>query len=145
MNEAAVSKSPGGRLMAAVGRIGADAGDSAEERLQKTLLVISTLTMASLSVVWGGIYAAFGEYGAAAIPWSYAVVSFLSTMVFGWIRRYRVFRFSQLLFALFLPFLLMVELGGFIESSAVVLWSLTSPLGALVFSGRRDAKRWFAA
>lgn len=145
MDETDIAKSFGARLMAAISRIGADAGDTAEEQLQKTLLVVSTLTMASLAIIWGSIYAVFGEYGAAAIPWSYAIISFASTGLFGRIRRYRLFRFSQLLFALFLPFLLMVELGGFIESSAVVLWSLMSPLGALVFSGRRDAARWFAA
>jgi class 3 adenylate cyclase len=145
MDQTTVPKSPGGRLMAMIGRIGSDARDTAEERLQKTLLVALTLTMSSLAIIWGSTYAAFGEYGAAAIPWSYAAISFASTMLFGWIRRYRLFRFSQLLFALFLPFLLMIELGGFIESSAVVLWSLTAPLGALIFSGRRDAGRWFAA
>ena len=54
-----------------------------------------------------------------------------------------MFRLSQLLFSLLLPFLLMIALGGFVPSSGVVLWSLTSPLGALVFAGRRQALGWF--
>jgi len=145
MTELPIAESPGGRLMAALSRIGADAQDTAEVRLQKTMLVASTLTMASLGIIWGGIYAYLGEYTAAAIPWSYTAISVASITLFANMKRYRFFRFSQLLFSLLLPFVLMVELGGFIESSAIILWSLSCPLGALVFAGRRQAIRWFAA
>jgi guanylate cyclase len=36
----------------------------------------------------------------------------------------------------------MITLGGFLTSSAVVLWSLISPLGALLFDEPRHAMRW---
>ena len=39
----------------------------------------------------------------------------------------------------------MVALGGFINGSAVTLWALISPLGALLFDEPRHAPRWFAA
>jgi len=39
----------------------------------------------------------------------------------------------------------MVTLGGFVNSSAVILWSLLAPLGALLASGRRTATYWFVA
>jgi guanylate cyclase len=39
----------------------------------------------------------------------------------------------------------MVALGGFINSSAVILWSFISPLGALLFSEPRSAPRWLFA
>jgi hypothetical protein len=42
-----------------------------------------------------------------------------------------VFRFSQLLLRLLLPFLLMLTLGGSLMERGH-LWSLTSPLGALL-------------
>lgn len=131
--------------LARLARIGADARDGDEERLQKTLLVASTLMMASLALLWGGLYLAFGERLAASIPLSYAAASFASLAVFARARRYGLFRASQLLLSLLLPFFLMLALGGFVASSAVVLWSLTSPLGALVFAGRRPATGWFAA
>jgi guanylate cyclase len=51
----------------------------------------------------------------------------------------------QLFLILFLPFLLMIALGGFIKSSAVILWSLLSPLGAMLFDEPRRALRWLAA
>jgi len=126
-------------------RIGADPVDSDEARLQKELLVASTGMMASLAVLWGGLYAVFGATLAAAIPLAYAVASFASLFVFARTRRYQLFRLSQLVLSLLLPFFLMLSLGSFAASSAVVLWSLTSPLGALVFAGRRPAAGWFAA
>ena len=125
--------------------IGADPSDDNDVRLQKRLLVASTLMMASAAIVWGLIYYVYQEPIAAAIPAGYALASFLSLAVFSRVRRYKLFRFSQLLFSLLLPFLLMLALGGFVPSSGVVLWSLTSPLGALVFAGRRQALGWFLA
>ena len=126
-------------------RIGADPADSEEERLQKELLVASTTMMGSLAILWGALYAAFGEALAATIPLAYALASFTSLLVFARMRRYQLFRLSQLVLSLLLPFFLMLSLGSLAASSAVVLWSLTSPLGALVFAGRRPATGWFAA
>ena len=132
-------------LTAPIWQIGGDPHDSNEVQLQKRLLVISTVMMASLGVLWGLIYYAHEEYVAASIPLSYSVASFASLGLFAKIRRYTLFRFSQLLFSLLLPFFLMLALGGFVHSSGVVMWSLTSPLGALVFAGRRQALGWFLA
>ncbi|MFH2011716.1 MAG: adenylate/guanylate cyclase domain-containing protein [Pseudomonadota bacterium] len=101
--------------------------------------------MASAGIVWGYTYLVFEERLAGSIPLSYAILSYLSVVFFARTRRYKFFRTSQLLFSLLLPFLLMIALGGFINSSAVVLWSLTSPLGALLFAGRREAVGWFLA
>ncbi len=135
----------GQRIPWSLGRIGIAPSDTDEVRLQKTLLLISTVIMAFLAIVWGGIYYYYDQLLAASIPWSYSAASSVSIVIFGLSHRYRFFRFSQLLFSLLLPFFLMVALGGFINSSAVVLWSLTSPLGALVFAGRRQALGWFLA
>jgi hypothetical protein len=88
---------------------------------------------------------AFGEPVAGAIPPGYAFASFPSLALFGKLRRHKLFRFSQLLLNLLLPFFLMISLGGFVLSSGVVLWSLSSPLGALVFAERGQAWRWFLA
>ena len=133
------------RLIRFVTHIGADPSDSEDCRLQKILLVLSSLMMASLAVAWGSIYVALGEANAGAIPLSYSVLSFISIFAFSRTRRYGFFRASQLLLSLLLPFFLMVALGGFASSSAVVLWSLSCPLGAMVFTERRQAIGWFLA
>src|SRR3990172_12311394 len=84
-----------------------------------------------------------GEPAAGLIPLFYAVVSALTIAHYRATRRYRFFRFSQLLLILLLPVALQVALGGFVGSSAVVLWSLISPFGALLFDEPGRAPRWF--
>jgi adenylate cyclase len=126
-------------------RVGADPEDSDELRLQKSSLVLGSLMFIIAGALWGILYFLLGQLLAGSIPFFYAVISFLSVMVFHLTRRYKYFLISQLLFILLLPFLLMIVLGGFVNSSAVILWSLISPLGALLFEGPRHALRWLAA
>lgn len=126
-------------------RIGADPDDSDEVRLQKTLLTLGSFLFIAAGALWGILYFSFGEYIAGSIPLGYAIFSSLSVIAFHWTHSYRPFLFTQLLLILFLPFLLMIALGGFIRSSAVILWSLLSPLGAMLFDEPRRALRWLAA
>ena len=133
------------KLVTLVARIGADSGDEDDTRLRKSLLVICSLLFVLAGAAWGLMYILFGEMLAGMIPLSYAVISLLSIFLFGLTRRYHLFRFSQLLLILLLPFFLMVTLGGFVNGSAVILWALICPLGALLFDEPRQAPRWFLA
>ncbi len=126
-------------------RIGADPNDDDDIRLQKSLLVVCAFPFVFAGLAWGIMYFFFHEPLAGAIPFSYGIFSLLSILHFARTRQYRFFRFSQLSLILLLPFLLMVALGGFINGSAVVLWALISPLGALLFDEPRRALRWFLA
>jgi guanylate cyclase len=130
-------------LLVRIARVGADPRDDDDVRLQKALLVGGSLMFILAGALWGIAYIAFSEPAAGLIPLSYAIVSALSVTLFAVTRRYQFFRFSQLLLILLLPFLLQVALGGFFNSSAVVLWSLISPFGALLFDEPRRAPRWF--
>ena len=100
--------------------------------------------MTSLAFVWVGTYAAHGLWVPAAIPLAYQLASIASIYTFARTRRYRLFRASQLWLSLLLPFALQWSLGGFENSSAVSLWAITSPLGALLFVGARQCAPWFA-
>jgi adenylate cyclase len=136
------------RLRGVVGRlarIGASPEDSREEALRKETLVLAAVLVTALAVGWVVAYAALGLYLAAALPLVYQIVSITNLVVFAKTRRYRFFRACELGLSLVLPFALQLSLGGFVPSSGVVLWSFTAPLGALLFSGRRQAARWFAA
>jgi adenylate cyclase len=126
-------------------RIGADPDDSDEIRLQKTLLTLGSFMFILAGALWSVLYFSFGEILAGSIPLGYAIISSISVVIFHITHRYRLFLFTQLLLILLLPFLLMIALGGFIKSSAVILWSLLSPLGALLFGDPRRGLRWLAA
>ena len=133
------------KVFTRVARIGADPNDEDDIRLRKSLLVICAFLFVLAGAAWGLMYILLGEPLAGMIPLSYAVISLLSMFQFGLTRRYHLFRFSQLLLILLLPFLLMVALGGFVTGSAVILWALICPLGALLFDEPHQAPRWFLA
>lgn len=125
--------------------IGAEPSDSDELRVRKAVMVLSASLMASLSFVWVVTYASLGLWVSAAIPFVYQLASAASIYMFARSHRYILFRQSQLLMSLVFPFLLQWSLGGFETSSAVCLWGITSPLGALLFVGARQSIPWFVA
>ena len=125
--------------------IGALPSDSEELRARKAVLVLSSTIMAGLSCVWIVTYAVLGLWVSAAIPLAYQVATAISIYTFARTRRYILFRASQLVLPLLLPFALQWSLGGFENSSAVCLWAIISPVGALVFVGARQALPWFGA
>jgi adenylate cyclase len=126
-------------------KIGRSLDDAQDIRLQKSLLVYGSIMFIPVGAIWGIIYIWFHKSLAGMIPLSYAIISFTSVMHFALTHRYRFFRASQLVLILFLPFLLMISLGGFIESSAVILWSFICPLGALLFAEYQQSPRWLFA
>jgi guanylate cyclase len=128
-----------------ISKIGESMDDPQDIRLQKSLLVVGSLMFIAAGVLWGITYILFQEPLPGMIPLSYAIVSFLSVLHFRLTGQYRFFRASQLALILFLPFLLMVALGGYINSSAVILWSFICPLGALLFAEFKLAPRWLFA
>ena len=148
MLEEALQRGPLWRLPGWLRRLidlGTLPSDSEEVRLRKSVLTLSAILMATLSLVWVGTYAVLGLWLSAAIPFAYQLASAASIYTFARTRRYRLFRASQLWMSLLLPFALQWSLGGFANSSAVSLWAFTCPVGALLFVGARQAVPWFVA
>ena len=109
------------------------------------MLVLSSSLMATLACIWVVTYAVLGLWLPAAIPFAYQLASAASFYAFARTRRFHLFRVSQLLMSLLLPFALQWSLGGFAASSAVALWAFACPVGALLFVGTRQAVPWFLA
>jgi guanylate cyclase len=119
-----------------------ESSDSEELRLQKSLLVIASLLIMIAAILWGGLYLYFDEPVAGSIPLTYSFLTLASLIIFLVTRQYSFYRTSQLILILMLPFFLMVALGGFVNSSAVILWSVLCPLSALILLNAREAPRW---
>jgi class 3 adenylate cyclase len=119
--------------------------DTDEARIRKETLTLAAVLITLLSFVWVGTYAALGLWLSAAIPFGYQVASVCGLVLFARTRRWTLFRTSQLALMLALPFLLQWSLGGFVASSAVALWAVVAPFGALTFDDARKAVFWFAA
>ena len=126
-------------------QVGVVATDPQDERVRKATLTLTSALITVLAVIWVVTYAAFGLWLSALIPFVYQLASVASIAAFARTKRYRFFRASQLSMMLLLPFLLQWSLGGFAASSAVALWALTAPVGALVFLELRRAVPWFVA
>ena len=131
-----------GRLLERITQSVGVPSDDDETRLRKATLVVANLMFVPAGLIWGTIYFYFGDLRSGLIPFSYGVVCLLSLAHFFLTRRYAFFRASQLLLVLILPGLLLVSLGGYVPSSAVVLWAFLCPIGALLFAGRQQAWKW---
>lgn len=125
-------------------RIGARADDTDDVIVRKRYLLLMAFLILPAGVIWGSIYWVFDQPLAAIIPWGYATLSAVTIVIFALTANYSFFRLAELGFILIAPFVLGLILGGFVNSSAVVLWSLLAPIGALIFYGTRQAAYWFA-
>ncbi len=90
-------------LIALLGGIGFDSGDSNETRLRKRLAVILFAGTLPLTLLWSVIYLAVGAPMAAAIPGFYTVFTPINTAIFARTRNFRLYRFTQLFLVLLLP------------------------------------------
>ncbi|MBS3913524.1 MAG: adenylate/guanylate cyclase domain-containing protein [Bacteroidetes bacterium] len=132
------------KIISSIARIGSVPEDDEDTRLQKALLVLCTFPFLITGICWGLLYIYYGTITAAWIPLSYCAFSLISIIAFGITKKFKFFRFSQLLLILLLPGALMVALGGMINGSAVILWALICPLGAMLFDTLKHARIWFA-
>jgi len=119
--------------------------DTEDEKLKKSILLVMAFPFALAGCLWGALYFSVGLLLPALIPFCYGILSLVSVAVFITFKNFRFFRFSQLLLILVLPFFLQLSLGGFIPSSAVIIWSLICPLGALAFYAVKQSIPWFGA
>ena len=130
------------QLTASITRIGFDPADSHDVALQKRLVVSLSLAVLPAAVIWSAIYFAAGAPVAGFIPGSYSIIGLANTALFAVTRRLGFYRFTQLLMFLLLPWLLMMSLGGFKNSSAVIIWGALCPLGAVILEDLRRTSFW---
>ncbi len=120
-------------------------GDTDSVHLRKSIAALSAIAVIPAALVWGLIYLLASENTAAAIPLGYIPLTALNLGIYRFSRNYRWFEFAQLTLNLLLPLFLMIALGGFVSSSAVAMWALVTPVGAIVYSTRRMSMFWFVA
>ena len=139
-----LSSSPRGAhgLAAWAGRIGATATDTNETALQKRLAVVLCAGTLPFTVLWSVIYLLVDAPLAAAAPAFYSVFTLVNTTLFVWTRNLGFYRFTQLLLILILPWLVTIALGGFRQSSVVIIWAALCPLGSLLLEEPKRTLFW---
>ena len=132
-------------LVERIAAIGAEETDDELASLRLRTLNLATAGIACIAIVWIAVYAALDLWAAATVPlvWSLTTTAMLAVQS----RRpnHVLFRNVELTMMLVFPFLLQWILGGFAAASAVCLWGLTAPLGAMFFVGARGSLPWFGA
>jgi len=132
------------RLVALAARVGADPLESSDAALQRRLLVLMSVGTLPMTVFWSVIYFAAGAPLAASAPAVYSIITPINTALLGWTRNFRLYRFVQLLMTLVLPWIVMMSLGGFKESSAVIIWAALCPVVSLLVEDLRRTWLWIA-
>lgn len=112
---------------------------------REMFMAVSVAASLAAVLVWVPTYLFFDELLSAAVPGGYALFTFGSLRINRSFPNFRVWQFSQLALTIALPSVLMLSLGGFVEGSAVILWAILAPMGALVFGTKRQAVGWFTA
>lgn len=120
-------------------------GDDEETRLRRVQFTFAAILVLPAGLIWGALYFAYGERATAAIPSTYSALTFLDLLILLRPRRFVLFRQTQQALILVLPFALQLALGGFVGSSAVILWSFVAVVMAVLFGGPREALYWFIA
>ncbi|MGH3563650.1 MAG: hypothetical protein ACRDTN_18160, partial [Mycobacterium sp.] len=92
--------------------------------------------------MWSAIYLLVHVPFAAAIPAFYTAFTLVNTVFFAWTRKLEIYRFTQLLVILILPWLVTIALGGFRQSSVVIIWAALCPLGSLLLEEPRRTLLW---
>jgi guanylate cyclase len=139
------TSSPVLRLIERLAEIGARPEDTRDERLRAGTLILASVLIAALSFLWIGTYLAYGLPLSAAIPFAYQVLTVGGLAVLSRTKRFDVFRTTQMTAMLTLPALLQMSLGGFVASSAMVMWTVFVPLIAIALLGVRAAVPWLVA
>ena len=125
-----------------VGRIGTAAADTNEVALQKRLAVVLCAGTLPFTTLWSVVYLLVDAPLAAVAPAFYTVFTLANTALFAWTRNLEFYRFTQLLVILILPWLVTIALGGFQQSSVVIIWAALCPLGSLLLEEPRRTLRW---
>ncbi len=130
------------RLVALAQRVGADSHESGDAALQRRLLVLLAVGTLPLTLLWSVTYFAAGAHLAALAPAVYSAVTPINTALLGWTRNFRLYRFIQLFMTLVLPWFVMMSLGGFRQSSVVIIWAALCPICSLLVEKLRQTVIW---
>jgi signal transduction histidine kinase len=116
---------------------------SDEERQRRSILIILVGLTSFAGLIYSVIYVFLGVSQAMIAIQIYIGFSLINLALYYFYKNYNFFRNVQLLAILLFPTLTHILIGGFEQSSVVVLSAMMSPLGALMFHTPKRAKVFF--
>ncbi|WP_188109479.1 bifunctional diguanylate cyclase/phosphodiesterase [Sulfurimonas indica] len=111
-------------------------------KLKEISVIIVPILIGPISFLWALIYLIYGQYTAATIPMFYSFISLFNLWHYKKTNNLLAIQKTQMLLVLILPFLLMWVLGGFANSSYIMVWAFFAPIAAIIHEKRGEAKYW---
>jgi len=133
------------RLWARLVSFVAAPGDDDEALRKKRLLLVVVLAKAPACPSLAVAYYMLGVPLAALVPVVYQLATIVSVIAFLITRNFERFRFQQTAIIFIGPIALHYFLGGFVNSSGVILSAFLAPLVVILFHGGRQSWPWFVA
>lgn len=126
----------GRTLWTRLAQIGIAASDPEDLRVAKSTFTLVASLVTVMATVWVATFFLLGRPVSASIPLTYQVASITSLAVFARTKDFLLIRRVQTVMWATFPFLLQWSLGGYVNSSAVSVWAMVTPVVALFFGGR---------
>jgi signal transduction histidine kinase len=120
-------------------------GDDEETRRRKALFTLALILLIPFGLVWAGLYFVYSEPAAAFAAMFYVVVTIAGIVLLFRFQNFALFWWTEVALAFPVPVAQQLLLGGFVGSSAVILWSFLAVLLIVMFVGAREAWWWFGA
>ncbi len=120
-------------------------GDDELLRLNKALISGAAVLFIPAGLLWSAAYFWLELQEASWIPLLGTILLALGLVYYIRAKDYETFRTYALAQTLFLPVLLNMVLGGFVNSGLVILWSALAPFASMVLETPKRAFRWFVA
>ena len=131
-------------LLYKISKIGILSSDTEDEVLKKAALTLLPFYVSIPAIIWSLIYLYLGNIDAFYVPTLYIIISFFSIVYLHKTKKFIHFEVVQLLLILFLPFILMWILGGFMAGGFVMIWAFYAPVAAAMYSENiKIGIKWF--
>lgn len=140
---ASIWRRPIASILARSERIACAPGDDEESRARKTQFVAFAILIVPAAVIWAVMYYVGGEPRTGLIPLTYTLLTAGDLLILRRTHRFEFFRQTQQGMILLLPFALQTALGGFVGSSAVIVWSFLAVMSSVVYGTGREPIGWF--
>ena len=117
--------------------------DTDDQRFSKNLIIIISVSCCFFGLIWGLLYYLFLGYGLTIfLPWLFVVLIGIAIPIAHFKRNHYILVNAQLMGITWISALVQWSLGSMNDSGFVVLWSFLGPIGALLFTNKKQSIFW---
>ena len=117
--------------------------DTDDQRFSKNLIIIISVSCCFFGLIWGWLYYFFLGYGLTMfLPWLFVVLIGIAIPIAHFKRNHYILVNAQLMGITWISALVQWSLGSVNDSGFVVLWSFLGPIGALLFTNKKQSIFW---